>query len=398
MQFINSNTDQYSEKQNLIICRACLNSIQDTIPYGIHTMDSQIRLWLQDPTLENSVIEDEFPKNVCHSCHQTLENFLKFYQMCLRSRELYTEMMKKGQRTTSGMSDNSDTLNASAKEVNCDWLEFDFVALPKSLLTDRSKTDCKLDPNVKEKIPSPATSKKKEDCIVSLFDLNDACSDHSSNDNIERASNSFATCKAGKIQISAPQDKSSKITVVKIDRKQKSHNEDKPQHICEECGKVYPSLARLIEHQYSHKPKTEYPYHCKECNKAFKHRQTFMAHQMRHAGIKNFQCPYCDMKKTTKSELRAHMNYHTKERQWLCPKCPLIFSSAANLRRHDQVVHQGIRRYSCSYCSTTFGKQESLKHHEMRHTGEKPHVCLICDKRFIQSVALKAHMKIHNKG
>lgn len=180
-------------------------------------------------------------------------------------------------------------------------------------------------------------------------------------------------------------------------KKEKSSSDEIPQHVCEECGKVYKSLVKLTEHQYSHKPLEEYPFHCTEpdCGKAFKTRSSFQEHKLRHDGIKNFHCHLCDMKRTSKKELDIHINYHTKERQWLCPKCSMIFYSANDLRSHDKIVHLRIRKFFCRFCSQAFAKNYALKHHEMRHTGEKPHVCSECKKGFIQMVSLRTHMKTH---
>lgn len=168
-------------------------------------------------------------------------------------------------------------------------------------------------------------------------------------------------------------------------------------HVCEECGKMYAKLQYFREHQYTHGPKELYPYQCDQCDKAFVKQRTFNEHKLRHAGIKNFECSYCGAKKTTQKELRSHLNSHTRERQYPCPTCSMIFYRSSNRRIHVEVVHQGIRRFTCRFCEQTFGKSDHLKNHELLHTGEKPHACTVCGKRFVQKVSLKSHMKTHNK-
>lgn len=168
-------------------------------------------------------------------------------------------------------------------------------------------------------------------------------------------------------------------------------------HICEECGKKYPTLQNLKEHQFTHGPKELYPYKCKECDKTFNKRRAFKVHQLRHAGIKNFECSFCGAKKTTKKELNTHVNIHTKARQYPCPNCHLVFYLLNNLRVHVEVVHKGIRRFACRYCDKAFGKGDNLRMHELLHTGEKPHQCQECGQRFVQRVQLRSHMRTHNK-
>lgn len=53
-----------------------------------------------------------------------------------------------------------------------------------------------------------------------------------------------------------------------------------PQHVCEECGKVFDKFRQLETHQYNHKSPEEHPFFCTECNKIYKSRQTFKEHQL----------------------------------------------------------------------------------------------------------------------
>ncbi|XP_059621079.1 zinc finger protein 878-like [Phlebotomus argentipes] len=178
------------------------------------------------------------------------------------------------------------------------------------------------------------------------------------------------------------------------------HNPKKPKpppkkHICEVCGKFFPSSAGLKKHSYSHSGPESRPFGCSMCSKRFVTDHKMKVHMMRHEGIKNHECTICGMRKVTARELKIHMNYHTRETVWPCKLCPLISSSRENMKRHVKVVHQGIKSFPCPHCERSFGKSETLKHHVMTHTGEKPHACDVCGKRFIQPTALKTHMKTH---
>ncbi|XP_075158656.1 uncharacterized protein LOC142231881 isoform X2 [Haematobia irritans] len=392
------------------VCRTCLASVarrdQQKKLFNIHTMDLKIRQWLQDSTLENPAIEDKYPTFVCHSCHDTLQNFLNFYQMSLRSRQKFDEMLEM-------KSTNKD-------EINKDWFAFDWVSDTQSELNnvEQSTGTAKHEDAEEEEEVSNSESIGKTDDIPKddtndKIDITHLKKESDSND--PEYQDTISESEKSICDISSDDERPlivrfPKKTILKThdsckekkkppstrQRKLKTSDE-KTQHVCEECGKVYKSLVKLIEHQYSHKPLEEYPFHCDEesCGKAFKNKSSYQEHKLRHAGVKNFKCHLCDMKKTTKKELDIHINYHTKERQWLCPKCSMIFYSSNDLRSHDRIVHLRIRRFFCRFCDQAFAKNYALKHHEMRHTGKKPHVCSECGKGFIQMVSLRTHMKTH---
>ncbi|XP_037827710.1 putative zinc finger protein 730 [Lucilia sericata] len=181
--------------------------------------------------------------------------------------------------------------------------------------------------------------------------------------------------------------------------KRKYHNlgPELKTHMCEVCGKVFKSSAVLNDHHYTHIDRTQLPYACEEpnCSKRFSNKEKLKVHKMRHAGIKNFSCPYCGMLKTTRNELKIHINYHTLERTWPCRFCPKVCNSAGNLKMHVRNMHERAKDFACRFCDRTFAKADTKKYHEMTHTGEKPHQCKECGKRFVQPAALRTHRKIH---
>lgn len=170
-------------------------------------------------------------------------------------------------------------------------------------------------------------------------------------------------------------------------------------HVCEFCGKVFSSTSVLNDHRYTHKDQSELPHACQEpnCSRRFSSKEKLKVHLMRHAGIKNFSCPYCGMRKTTRNELKIHMNYHTLERTWPCRFCSKVCNSSGNLKMHVRAVHEHAKDYACSYCERRFAKADTRKYHEMTHTGEKPFECEECGKRFTQPAALRTHRKIHDR-
>lgn len=173
---------------------------------------------------------------------------------------------------------------------------------------------------------------------------------------------------------------------------------DPQQWVCDECGKTFKCKWNLNQHKIRHAGVEHYPFKCEQCPKRFVASKDFKAHTLRHAGIKNFECDFCGLKKTTMKELKIHLNYHTKEKQWSCTECPsMVFNSSSNLSLHRKTVHYKIKDFTCQFCQQSFARRETLRYHEMTHTGEKPRECGICGKRFIQLIALKTHIKTHNK-
>ncbi|XP_005179723.2 zinc finger protein 41 [Musca domestica] len=395
MQKINNKQDLQS------LCRACMHELRkQEMKNNLHNMDIKIRQWLEDETLTNPLADDNYPEHVCNSCCSKLKKFLEFYQMCKRSLKMFEEMLAREAMLTD-MSPNVMAEKPAESSVKHEWLEFDFVALPKS--SPREELKIELDKRKEDEFPA---TPKKEDSL-DLYDIptNDEdkniqtsddsdYSDHFNKGEEEMSSNS-------ENETSSPAKKPSKSkTRKKTPRKTKEKPEEPTHHVCEECGKVYRSLMKLVEHQYTHKPLEEYPFHCDEpnCGKAFRTSCGFQDHKLRHAGIKKFHCHLCDMKKTSKKELDIHINYHTKEKKYECPKCSMVFYSANDLRTHDKVVHLKIRRFTCSFCNHQFAKKYALRNHEMRHTGERPYTCKECGKGFIQLVSLRTHMKSHGVG
>ncbi|XP_030375474.1 RB-associated KRAB zinc finger protein [Scaptodrosophila lebanonensis] len=190
-----------------------------------------------------------------------------------------------------------------------------------------------------------------------------------------------------------------KPTLVMHMRKSHKMGPEPKKHVCEFCGKVFKSSAVLKDHCYTHKDQSELPHACEEpeCLRRFSKKEKLKVHMLRHAGIKNFTCPYCGMRKTTRNELKIHINYHTLERTWPCRFCTKVCNSAGNLKMHVRTVHERARDYACSHCDRTFAKPDTRKYHEMTHTGEKPNECLECGKRFTQPAALRTHRKIHQR-
>ncbi len=139
-----------------------------------------------------------------------------------------------------------------------------------------------------------------------------------------------------------------------------------PRAQCEECGKWFPSMARV------------------------------KVHLLRHKKGKAFKCDKCPKEFVTKGELQAHSNVHEKKNNYLCVDCGAWFSYYNSLKFHRRSVHTNERPFKCDYCDKGFTKSYALTRHRRQHTGEKPYKCEVCGKGSADHSTHKRHMrKVH---
>ena len=70
-----------------------------------------------------------------------------------------------------------------------------------------------------------------------------------------------------------------------------------------------------------------------------------------------------------------------------------------HLADHIQEVHEGIKKYKCTACEHSFGRNYTLKKHiEIVHEGKKSHQCTFCDKKFSMPGLLKNHISESHEG
>lgn len=137
-------------------------------------------------------------------------------------------------------------------------------------------------------------------------------------------------------------------------------------YICDVCGNIYPSQARLTEHMKFH------------------------------SGIKPHECEICGRGFVQNQQLVRHMNTHTGNRPYKCNFCPAAFADRSTKTKHHR-IHTKERPYECDVCFKTFTYSDNLKFHKMIHTGEKPHVCDLCGKGFVKAYKMRLHRLTHEK-
>ncbi|KAH8302702.1 hypothetical protein KR044_009780 [Drosophila immigrans] len=175
------------------------------------------------------------------------------------------------------------------------------------------------------------------------------------------------------------------------------HNIAKPEiHPCSGCEKVFRCPMALKKHMYKHTGE-ELPFGCNICNKRFSVNTELRDHLLRHAGIKNFVCPYCGVGRTTKQECDKHILTHTREKKFKCEHCEYATHNKQSLTKHVRVVHLNIRNHPCQYCEKTFANGYACRTHERLHTRESCFECNICGMKFLFEKRLTRHLKTHEK-
>ena len=128
---------------------------------------------------------------------------------------------------------------------------------------------------------------------------------------------------------------------------------------CHICGKVVKSVKDHIRKVHTklklHHPKLHHK--CEVCDEKFSHRYKLKRHIIRrHTFTRPFPCSRCKYAAYESKELRIHFR-RTHEsskiaakKQFKCDTCGKIFITNSHLKVHTDVVHKGLKRFSCSYC------------------------------------------------
>ncbi|XP_047529852.1 zinc finger protein 708-like [Vanessa atalanta] len=206
----------------------------------------------------------------------------------------------------------------------------------------------------------------------------------------------------------------------KIKSKKVKKELEKPNQMCEECGKT---VRNLKEHMFQHKPLLiRKRYKCKACDKMFSSCSSRLKHyKIKHLGIKKhcdecnkdvvnltshrmvvhktallpFECVPCGRRFISKSLRDQHTLIHTKDRPHECDQCDKAFRSTIALTQHKRQVHDKEKTHLCQFCSKRFFKKYHLQIHIRSHSKERPYECPDCGKFFSTTSILKNHRLIH---
>jgi len=145
------------------------------------------------------------------------------------------------------------------------------------------------------------------------------------------------------------------------------HNAEGSPHVCQECGKAFPTLQSLRKH-----------------------------HDSRHVGLKQFKCDQCPKEYGTKQMLKDHLDSKHTDIKYPCATCGKSFGSKSLLRGHE-TIHSDFKKFGCEECDKRFRTKEKLRNHQSVHSNVK-HPCPVCGSQFSRAETLKVHMKIHDES
>lgn len=108
-----------------------------------------------------------------------------------------------------------------------------------------------------------------------------------------------------------------------------------------------------------------------------------------------YACPYCQKSFAWKSRLTTHLFVHNKQ-PFSCSKCSKSYKRMDSLRKHIQCSHG---EYTCNICDKTLKDSSSYNNHvKMHEDGSYDILCKECNKAFPSLRKLNEHVDaMHNK-
>ncbi|XP_041353132.1 zinc finger protein 235-like isoform X1 [Gigantopelta aegis] len=129
--------------------------------------------------------------------------------------------------------------------------------------------------------------------------------------------------------------------------------------ICEEKFSKY----YIKHHMKIHS--TDRPYMCKRCGKTFAHKQSLVAHKLKHKReMMVWNCEICDRIFDYEYLLKRHMKLHTK---YKCDKCDKTLRNRASYLSHWRTHNNS--SYCCVVCKRTYSRYSAYFSHYQSHNN-----------------------------
>ena len=79
---------------------------------------------------------------------------------------------------------------------------------------------------------------------------------------------------------------------------------------------------------------------------------------------------------------------------FLVISCGKSFKDRGTLRKHE-LIHMGVRAFSCTFCTRTFTQGCNFRKHQMIFKDKEHYSCSLCAKTFTEQVKFEKHQQIH---
>lgn len=115
------------------------------------------------------------------------------------------------------------------------------------------------------------------------------------------------------------------------------------------------------------------------------------------------KCPFCTFRAVFAVKVYRHLQVHEQLKGFLCSLCSTSFEQFSQLRQHVATAHidkKGPSRWyskkTCDICSNVFATSKTLsKHIKAVHNRIKPFICNVCGYKSARKSTWEIHMRQH---
>lgn len=142
----------------------------------------------------------------------------------------------------------------------------------------------------------------------------------------------------------------SKIT---LDQHMITKHDYETDFVCKCCGRKFPTMSFLRSHMKST---------CSGNTNVRERGDPNHYRELINDSIEQYRCKICGLEFNGKGRIAQHYAQRHKHSN-ACNQCNSTFNSYSNLKKHIQIIHNKIHKYSCSFCSRSFGQKNQLTSH-----------------------------------
>ena len=132
--------------------------------------------------------------------------------------------------------------------------------------------------------------------------------------------------------------------------------------------------------------------------KTFYNPNLVSAHRRKEHCNKEYKCQLCDCDFLFLRQLDKHLAAKHGPKRFKCQiqNCNKTYIDKHGLTRH-QIIHTGLKPYTCEVCGKSFTSNVDLKQHSDVHSDVKKYKCDICGRCFTHRASRANHVRRHTK-